>query len=183
MRKIYRPIRIKGSEKNAYFSRSTIIIMKKIISSIFICFSFQLACFAQYVEKDVAKGMILNYEVQEAKINYKLKATVQEWNSNGNVKIQWQTSGAKKMKGVTTFPFESLDKASEMKVKLKPGNEQLTNGAIRWFAPNNYFDELFNDLGFVTATIDDNEVHNLRKIADEVFGEENFVAQIVRKSR
>jgi len=26
-------------------------------------------------------------------------------------------------------------------------------------------------------SIDDNEVHNLRKIADEVFGEENFVGQ------
>jgi adenine-specific DNA-methyltransferase len=27
-------------------------------------------------------------------------------------------------------------------------------------------------------SIDDNEVHNLRKITDEVFGEENFISQL-----
>jgi len=35
------------------------------------------------------------------------------------------------------------------------------------------------DDGVIFISIDDNEVHNLRKICDEVFGEENFVAQIV----
>jgi len=28
-------------------------------------------------------------------------------------------------------------------------------------------------------SIDDNEVHNLRKIADEIFGEENFIVQLI----
>jgi len=32
-------------------------------------------------------------------------------------------------------------------------------------------------------SIDDNEVHNLRKIADEIFGEENFIAEIIWQSK
>ena len=38
---------------------------------------------------------------------------------------------------------------------------------------------LTND-GAIFISIDDNEVTNLRKICDEIFGEENFVAQIVK---
>ena len=37
---------------------------------------------------------------------------------------------------------------------------------------------LLTDDGVIFISIDDNEVHNLRKICDEVFGEENFVAQL-----
>ncbi|CEN50165.1 site-specific DNA-methyltransferase [Capnocytophaga canimorsus] len=37
--------------------------------------------------------------------------------------------------------------------------------------------------GVIFISIDDNEVHNLRKICDEVFGERNFVANICHKSR
>lgn len=37
---------------------------------------------------------------------------------------------------------------------------------------------LKND-GVIFVSIDDNEVHNLRKLMDEVFGEENFVADVV----
>lgn len=33
--------------------------------------------------------------------------------------------------------------------------------------------------GVIFISIDDNEVHNLRKICDEVFGEENFVSQLI----
>lgn len=43
--------------------------------------------------------------------------------------------------------------------------------------------DLLKDDGVIFVSIDDNEVHNLRKICDEVFGEENFVAQIVWKKR
>ena len=42
---------------------------------------------------------------------------------------------------------------------------------------------LLRDDGVMFISIDDNEVHNLRKICDEVFGEENFVAQIVWEKR
>lgn len=38
---------------------------------------------------------------------------------------------------------------------------------------------LLRDDGVIFISIDDNEVTNLRKLCDEVFGEENFVAQIV----
>jgi len=38
---------------------------------------------------------------------------------------------------------------------------------------------LLKDDGVIFVSIDDHEVHNLRKIMDEIFGEENFVANIV----
>jgi len=42
---------------------------------------------------------------------------------------------------------------------------------------------LLKDDGVIFISIDDNEVNNLRKICDEIFGEENFLTQIVWKSR
>ncbi|MFV0518665.1 MAG: site-specific DNA-methyltransferase [Lachnospirales bacterium] len=42
---------------------------------------------------------------------------------------------------------------------------------------------LLKDDGVIFISIDDNEVHNLRKVCDEVFGEENFVAQISWKRK
>jgi adenine-specific DNA-methyltransferase len=38
---------------------------------------------------------------------------------------------------------------------------------------------LLRDDGVIFISIDDNEVVNLRKLCDEIFGEENFVANIV----
>ena len=38
---------------------------------------------------------------------------------------------------------------------------------------------LLRDDGVIFISIDDNEVTNLRKVCDEVFGEENFVAQVI----
>ncbi len=37
--------------------------------------------------------------------------------------------------------------------------------------------------GVIFVSIDDNEVHNLRMIMNEIFGEENFIAQLVWKSK
>lgn len=42
---------------------------------------------------------------------------------------------------------------------------------------------LLTDDGVIFISIDDNEVANLRKICDEIFGEENFAAQIVWQAR
>ena len=39
--------------------------------------------------------------------------------------------------------------------------------------------DLLTDDGVIFISIDDNEVENLRKICDEIFGERNFVAQLV----
>lgn len=42
---------------------------------------------------------------------------------------------------------------------------------------------LLRDDGVIFVSIDDNEVHNLRLMMNEIFGEENFVAQIVWKKK
>lgn len=42
---------------------------------------------------------------------------------------------------------------------------------------------LSRDDGVIFISINDNEVTNLRKVCDEIFGEENFVAQFIWKSR
>src|SRR5690606_37186370 len=38
---------------------------------------------------------------------------------------------------------------------------------------------LLRDDGVIFISIDDHEVHNLRRICDEIFGEENFVANVI----
>lgn len=43
--------------------------------------------------------------------------------------------------------------------------------------------DLLSDSGVIFISIDDNEVTNLRKLCEEVFGEDNFVAQFVWKSK
>lgn len=43
--------------------------------------------------------------------------------------------------------------------------------------------QLLKDDGVIFISIDDNEVHHLRKLCDEVFGEENFVGEFIWKSR
>ncbi len=42
---------------------------------------------------------------------------------------------------------------------------------------------LLNNDGVIFISIDDNEVHNLRKMMDEIFGEDNFIQQIIWKKR
>ena len=42
---------------------------------------------------------------------------------------------------------------------------------------------LLKEDGVIFISIDDNEVYNLRKICDEVFGERNFVAELIWKSK
>ena len=42
---------------------------------------------------------------------------------------------------------------------------------------------LLKDDGVIFISIDDNEVHNLRKICDEIFGEENFIEEISWKNK
>lgn len=42
---------------------------------------------------------------------------------------------------------------------------------------------LLNQDGVILVSIDDNEIHNLRKVMDEVFGEENFVGSFIWKNK
>jgi adenine-specific DNA-methyltransferase len=39
--------------------------------------------------------------------------------------------------------------------------------------------ELLREDGFIYVSLDDNEIHNLKQVMNEVFGEENFISQIV----
>ncbi len=41
---------------------------------------------------------------------------------------------------------------------------------------------LLKDDGVIFISIDDNEIHNLRAIMNEIFGEENFISEIIRES-
>ncbi|MDP3048755.1 MAG: site-specific DNA-methyltransferase [Thermodesulfovibrionales bacterium] len=43
--------------------------------------------------------------------------------------------------------------------------------------------ELLREDGVIFVSIDDNEVHHLRMLMDEIFGEESFIAQYIWKSR
>lgn len=43
--------------------------------------------------------------------------------------------------------------------------------------------DLLKDDGVIFISIDDNEVHNLRKICDEIFGEGNFITSFAQKAR
>ena len=42
---------------------------------------------------------------------------------------------------------------------------------------------LLRDDGVIFISIDDNEVHNLRKLCDEIFGEDNFIAEIIWRKK
>ena len=42
--------------------------------------------------------------------------------------------------------------------------------------------DLLSEDGVIFVSIDDNEVDNLRKICDEIFGEDNFIAHIIHKN-
>ena len=42
---------------------------------------------------------------------------------------------------------------------------------------------LLRDDGVIFISVDDNEVHNLRKLCDEILGESNFVAEMIWKSK
>ena len=42
---------------------------------------------------------------------------------------------------------------------------------------------LLTDDGVIFISIDDNEVNNLKKICDEIFGEDNFIASLIRQTR
>ena len=42
---------------------------------------------------------------------------------------------------------------------------------------------LLKDDGFIFISIDDNEQENLKRICEEIFGEENFISSLIRQTR
>jgi len=71
----------------------------------------------------------------------------------------------------------------------KEGNKQSTNKETNGRYHSDWLSMMYPRLklawnllkndGVVFVSIDDNEVHNLRKLMDEIFGEENFVTSII----
>jgi hypothetical protein len=152
----YPPARRKCCGLIYYFDPS-ILYMKTLIPFAILVLSLYRPCFAAD-DRNVTKGTVLNYTIKDGAVSYKLKATVTEWNPDGNIKIQWQTTGAKVTKGTCTLPYQALESATEMKIKLKPGNETLTENFTRWFAGYETYDYLHN-IGIESdLKIDDKDV-------------------------
>ncbi|MBW2185673.1 MAG: site-specific DNA-methyltransferase [Deltaproteobacteria bacterium] len=73
------------------------------------------------------------------------------------------------------------------------GNKQSTNSETSGRYHSNWLSMMYPRLflarnllkedGVIFVSIDDHEVHNLRLLMEEIFGEENFIAQFVRKKR
>jgi adenine-specific DNA-methyltransferase len=80
-------------------------------------------------------------------------------------------------------PYWEQTGVTENGVKIDTNND--SNGRFH----SNWLDMMFSRLliarqllredGVIFISIDDNEVHNLRKLCDEVFGEQNFIANII----
>jgi len=75
----------------------------------------------------------------------------------------------------------------EDKNRLFPNNESNGRFHSDWcsmmFPRLKLAQNLLSEDGVIFISIDDNEVDNLKKICNEVFGESNFIAQCVRKRR
>lgn len=68
-------------------------------------------------------------------------------------------------------------------VNRKDHNRYHTNWLNMMYPRLRVAKDLLRDDGVIFISINDNEVHNLRKICDEIFGEENFVAILARKTK
>jgi hypothetical protein len=118
--------------------------MKKIVTIVLALFAFtHLSIAIPTDDRDISKGSVLNYTVNEGSVSYKLKVTVTEWTYLGDIKLQWQTTGAKSIKGTCNFTYESVEGATEMKIKLKQGNENLAGSESRWFGGYEAFDYMY----------------------------------------
>ena len=85
------------------------------------------------------------------------------------------------------FPADSgkwvVGKDSIWKANRKE-NGQYHSNWLNMMMPRLYLAKsLLRDDGVIFVSIDDNEVHNLRLLMNEIFGEENFLAQFIWHSR
>jgi hypothetical protein len=120
--------------------------MKKICSIILaLCFYCQLSQAFPPADRKITRGTIFNYAVKEGNVSYKMKLTVTEWDEDLNVKLQWQASGGKTIKGSCVQAHSSLVYATEMKIQLPAGDETLPAYCTRWFAGHKVYDLLYND--------------------------------------
>lgn len=84
-----------------------------------------------------------------------------------------------------TDPIAKYKEVTEQTTKSNPETmgRYHTNWLNMMYPRLRLASNLLRDDGVVFISIDDNEVHNLRKLCDEIFGEENFVGTILWKKK
>lgn len=88
-------------------------------------------------------------------------------------------------KNVKEYLYETnqIDKEGNHLVQNKETNGRFHTDWLNMMYPRlKLARDFLTDDGAIFISIDDHELHNIRKICDEVFGEENFVACIVNQS-
>ena len=88
---------------------------------------------------------------------------------------------------------DNMNNYLELTNQIKDGQKLTTNTETTGRYHSNWLNmmyprlklarNLLKDEGVIFISIDDNEVDNLKKICDEIFGEDNFIATICQKSR
>ncbi|WP_347175174.1 site-specific DNA-methyltransferase [Polaribacter uvawellassae] len=79
---------------------------------------------------------------------------------------------------------EEGNKTSDSYKKNSKENGQYHSNWLNMMMPRLYLAKnLLKQDGVIFISIDDNEVHNLRLLMNEIFGEENFIAEFIWKSR
>ena len=88
---------------------------------------------------------------------------------------------------------DNMNNYLELSNQIKDGQKLTTNTETAGRYHSNWLNmmyprlklarNLLKDEGVIFISIDDNEVDNLKKICDEIFGEDNFIATICQKSR
>lgn len=81
--------------------------------------------------------------------------------------------------GLTNENGERLEKQFSENAK---GNRYHSNWLNMMYPRLKVAQTLLKHDGVIFISIDDNEMHNLRKICDEIFGEENFIGELVWES-
>lgn len=75
------------------------------------------------------------------------------------------------------------DKGFKMSSNTESSGRYHTNWLNMMYPRLKLSRNLLRDDGLILLSIDDNEVASLRKVCDEIFGEENFLAQMVWKNK
>jgi adenine-specific DNA-methyltransferase len=71
------------------------------------------------------------------------------------------------------------EEGKNLSVNPETGGRYHTNWLNMMYPRLKLARNLLKEDGVIFISIDDNEIHNLRKICDEIFGEENFVSQLI----
>ncbi|WP_029689284.1 site-specific DNA-methyltransferase [Thermoanaerobacter sp. A7A] len=86
----------------------------------------------------------------------------------------------KKLKEESDKEEGELDENGERLIKNQRSSARFHSNWLNMMYPRlKVAKDLLSDDGVIFISIDDNEVANLRKICDEIFGEENFISTII----